>query len=127
MKRICLYGRVSTPTPAIKQIPISSQISQMREWCAVNGYVVNDTHIFIEKGLTGTNDERPQFQEMIALATRKTPPFEYILVWDFSRFARNSDDSMLHKAILSKNGLRVLSLEDDIPDSPYGSLIERFI
>ncbi len=127
MKRICLYGRVSTPTQAIKQIPISSQISQMREWCAVNGYVVNDTHIFIEKGLTGTNDERPQFQEMIALATRKPPPFEYILVWDFSRFARNSDDSMLHKAILSKNGVRVLSLEDDIPDSPYGSLIERFI
>jgi len=127
MKLVSLYARVSTTQQAQKEVPIKSQIDEMREWCATNGYTVAEDFIFADQGKTGVNDDRPQFQEMIALASRKPPLFQYILVWDFSRFARNQDDSMLHKAILNKNGVRVLSVKDNIPDSEYGSLIERFI
>ena len=45
-------------------------------------------------------------QEMIALAKQKPKPFEVILVWKLSRFARNREDSILYKSLLRKRGIQ---------------------
>jgi hypothetical protein len=64
---------------------------------------------------------------MIALAKQKDKPFEVILVWKFSRFARNQEESIVYKAMLRKNGVDVVSISEPISDNPFGGLIERII
>lgn len=86
-----------------------------REGCLVVGE-------YIDRALTGRNDDRPDFQRMIADAAKKQ--FKYIIVWKLDRFARNRFDSAVHKATLKKYGVKVISATENITDEPEGILLE---
>ena len=64
---------------------------------------------------------------MISLAKQKPPPFSAVLVWKFSRFARNQEESIFYKSLLRKNGIEVISVSEPVDDGPFGKLIERII
>ncbi|GAG58301.1 unnamed protein product, partial [marine sediment metagenome] len=64
---------------------------------------------------------------MIALAKQKSPPFEIILVWKYSRFSRNRNDSIVYKTLLKKRGVSVISINEKIDDSPAGYILEGMI
>lgn len=85
--------------------------------------------IFFEIGVSGRSaDKRPAFQEMIASAKSKEHPVDTILVWKFSRFARNQEESIVYKSLLKKqNNVDVISISEPLIDGPFGSLIERII
>ncbi len=58
----------------------------------------------------------------------KPKPFDVILVWKFSRFARNQDESVFYKSILRKKcGIDVVSITEPISEGMYGRLIEMII
>lgn len=86
-----------------------------REGCLVVGE-------YIDRALSGRNDDRPDFQRMIADAAKKQ--FKYIIVWKLDRFARNRFDSAVHKATLKKYGVKVISATENITDEPEGILLE---
>ena len=51
-----------------------------------------------------------------------------ILVWKFSRFARNQEESIVYKSMLKKDDVEVIStISEPLVDGPFGSLIERII
>lgn len=121
-----LYIRVSTED----QIELSpdSQKKLLLEYAQKNNLVVDDCHIFIDEGISGRKaDKRPAFMNMIALAKSKNKPFAKILVWKFSRFARNQEESIVYKNMLRKDGVDVISISEPIIEGPFGSLIERII
>ena len=121
-----LYIRVSTED----QIELSpdSQKKLLLEYAQKNNLDVEDEHIFMDEGISGRKAEkRPAFMQMIALAKSKNKPFEKILVWKFSRFARNQEESIVYKNMLRKDGVEVISVSEPIIDGPFGSLIERII
>ena len=91
--------------------------------------LIDPEHIYIDAGISGRKaSKRPQFQKMVAVAKSKPAPFEAILVWKFSRFARNQEESILYKSLLRKNnGVDVISITEETGDSMFGSLIERII
>jgi DNA invertase Pin-like site-specific DNA recombinase len=65
---------------------------------------------------------------MIAMAKSDEHPIDTILVWKFSRFARNQEESIVIKNLLRKIGVEVRSISEPVdPDSAFGSLIERII
>lgn len=65
---------------------------------------------------------------MIATAKTKPRPFDVILVWKFSRFARNQDESAFYKSILRKKcNIDVVSITEPISEGMYGRLIEMII
>lgn len=65
---------------------------------------------------------------MIAAAKEKDCPFTVLLVWKFSRFARNQEESIFYKSILrSKCGVDVVSISEPLIAGHFGSLIERII
>ena len=52
----------------------------------------------------------------------------YILLWKFSRFARNVDEATYYKSILrNKCGIDVISVSEPIAEGMYGRLIEMII
>jgi DNA invertase Pin-like site-specific DNA recombinase len=52
------------------------------------------------------------FQEMIAYVKKKTKPFESILIWKHSRFARNREDAIIYKSLLRKQGVSVIFMNE---------------
>ena len=105
-----------------------SQIRLIREYAEKNGYEIPDSLIFFDDGISAKSAvRRVEFNRMIAMAKEKTPPFDAILVWKFSRFARNQEESIVYKNLLRKKGIQVISISEPIIDAPFGELIERII
>lgn len=126
MKTAAAYVRVSDERQ--DEFSPDSQLKLIREYCARNDITLPDELIFYDDGISAkTAKKRPQFNDMIALAKQKEKPFQMILVWKFSRFARNQEESIVYKSLLRKNGVDVISISEPIQDNPFGGLIERII
>lgn len=121
------YIRVSTDEQA-DQSP-ESQLVEIQKYAARNGYILPEEYIFVDEGISGKkSSNRPAFQKMIGAAKEKPKPFDAILLWKFSRFARNQEESIVYKALLRKQcGVEVLSVSEQLPGGPFASLIERII
>lgn len=126
MKTAAAYVRVSDERQ--DEYSPDSQLKLIREYCKKNGYELPKEYIFYDDGISGRSvKKRKAFNEMIAYAKMKEHPFDVILVWKFSRFARNQEESIVYKALLKKNNVSVISISESIDDSPFSSLIERII
>lgn len=126
MKIAAAYLRVSTEEQ--DEYSLDSQLKMIREYANKNDYIVPDEYVFVDDGISGrTAKKRNAFQSMIAQAKEKDRQFEAILLWKFSRFARNQEESIVYKAMLRKLGVSVISISEPLPDGPFASLIERII
>ena len=122
-----LYIRVSTDKQ--EELSPDAQKRLLLDYAKKNKILVNPNYIFIENGISGRKaQKRPEFQKMISLAKSNPSPFQIILVWKFSRFARNQEESIVYKSMLKKQcGVEVISTSEPLIDGPFGSLIERII
>ena len=103
---------------------IEAQIRICKEFAENKGLKV--VNIYPEKAKTGTNDNRPAFQRMIADA--QSGAFQYIIVYMFDRFARNRRDSIMYKEMLKqKYGIKVLSALEPIAEDEGGEFYEMFL
>lgn len=126
LKTAAAYIRVSTDSQT--ELSPDSQIKTIQQFAKQHGFIVPKEFIFRDDGISGRRaDKRPEFIKMIATAKKKPAPFSAILLWKFSRFARNQEESIFYKAQLRRNGIEVLSVSEPIMDGPFGSLIERII
>ena len=123
-KKVVIYARVSSDRQDV-DLSISAQLKALREYAARNGYFVAKE--FVDEAESGRSTARPSFREMISLARAKQAPFEMILVWKLSRFARNREDSIIYKSLLRKQGIQVVSINEPIEDTPTGRLMEGII
>lgn len=126
MKTAAAYVRVSTEKQ--DEYSLDSQLKLIREYAKARDIIVPDEFVFVEDGVSGRSVKgRRAFQDMIALAKDKEHPFDIILVWKYSRFARNQEESILYKSMLARSGVDVISISETLDDSPFASLIERII
>ena len=126
MKIAAAYLRVSTERQ--DEYSLDSQLKLIREYASKNDYIVPEEFVFVDDGISGRSaKKRTQFQSMIGWAKDKTHPFEAILVWKFSRFARNQEESIFYKSMLQRSGVEVISISEPLADGPFGSLIERIL
>ena len=121
------YIRVSTDD----QIEFSpaSQLSHIRTYAEHHNLLLPDCHIYVDEGISGrTAAKRPAFLKMIA-AARETPrPFDVILVWKYSRFARSRQDSIFYKSLLRREcGIEVISITEPLSDDPTSILMEALL
>ena len=121
------YGYIRVSTHDQEEISPDSQEHLLRDYAAKNNIVI--LKIFTDLGISGRKaDKRPGFQEMISLAKGPDHPVDCILVWKFSRFARNQEESIVYKSLLKKqHNVDVISISEPLADGPFGSLIERII
>jgi DNA invertase Pin-like site-specific DNA recombinase len=123
--KVALYSRVSSESQDTL-LSLSAQNKALREYAQKNGHEV--VREFVDKAESGRSADRPAFKEMIALARTKHHPFEAILVWKLNRFARSREDSVVYKALLKKQSIAVITInEPPIDDSPAGKLLEGVI
>ncbi len=118
MKNAVIYARFSSH--AQNEQSIEGQLAECHAFAERNGLQIR--HEYIDRALTGTTDKRPEFLRMIEDSKRKG--FQFVIVYQLDRFARNRYDSATYKAKLKKNGVRVLSAKENITDDASGILIE---
>jgi site-specific DNA recombinase len=123
-KKVAIYARVSSEKQDI-DLSISAQLKALREYSSRNNHIV--TKEYIDEAESGRSIDRPGFKEMISAARQKPAPFEAILVWKLSRFARNREDSIIYKSLLRKHGIQVISINEPLEDTPSGRLLEGII
>ncbi len=121
-----VYVRVSTDRQ--EELSPDAQRRLLLDYAKNNNIDVPAEYIFQDNGISGRQaKKRPAFQSMIALAKSKEHPIDTIIVWKFSRFARNQEESIVYKSLLKKNNVDVVSISEPLVDGPFGSLIERII
>ena len=116
-----IYARFSSHNQ--NEQSIEGQLKECYAYAKRNGYTV--TEEYIDRALSGTSDNRPEFKRMIADSSKKT--FSYVIVYQLDRFARSRLDSATYKAILKRNGVRVLSARENITDDASGILMESVL
>ena len=121
------YIRVSTDDQV--ELSPASQLAEIRKWGSANGYIVPDEFVFVDEAKSGRKvTGRDDFRRLIGVAKQKPKPFDAILLWKFSRFARNRDDAVLYKSILRKQlHIEVISIKEPIAEGKLGIIMEAMI
>ncbi len=127
MKYAAAYLRVSDDRQ--DEYSPDSQLKLIKEYAKRNDFIIPDEYVFYDDGISGRSvKKRTSFNQMIGLAKSKEHPIEAILVWKFSRFARNQEESIVYKSMLKRINVSVISVSESIDtDSPFAPLIERII
>lgn len=127
MKVAAAYIRVSTDDQ-LEYSP-ESQLEKIKQYAERNQILLPKEFIFMDEGISGRNTKkRTAFNTMIGLAKRKPKPFDVILVWKYSRFARNREDSVVYKSMLRKElNIDVVSISEDVGDDKMSILFEAMI
>ncbi len=127
LKTAAAYIRVSTDDQ-LEYSP-DSQLKVIQDYAEKNDIILLEDCIFMEDGGKSGKSiaKRDKFLELIALSKKKPKPFDMILVWKFSRFARNQEEAITLKSMLKRNEIEVISISEPLPEGPFGDLVERII
>ena len=114
--RVAIYGRVSTNSGQNPEM----QIRELREYCKNRGWKIIGE--FIDSGISGAVDSRPQLNKLMADAHRRR--FDLVAAWDFSRFARSTSHLLRALETFSSLGIGFVSLREQIDTStPTGKMV----
>lgn len=121
------YIRVSTDDQL--EFSPASQRKKIKEYADSHHIAVPDEFIYLDEGLSGRYAEkRPAFMRMIGTARQIPHPFNCILVWKFSRFARSRQDSIFYKSMLRREcGIDVISITEQLSNDPTSILVEALL
>ena len=121
MKKAVIYARYSSHSQ--RDESIDAQLRECHEYAIKNDYIILEE--YCDRALTGKTDNRAAFQKMIKDA--KNNKFNYVLVYKLDRFARNRYDSAMYKNMLKKHDIKVVSIKENISDSPEGIILESVL
>ena len=121
MDNAVIYARFSSSKQ--QEQSIDGQLRYCHEYANRYGYKVVGE--YCDRAITGTTDQRPQFQKMIEDSAKKK--FKYVLVWKLDRFSRDRYASALYKYKLKNNGVKVLSVTESIGDGDESIILEAVL
>lgn len=121
MQTAAIYARYSSDSQ--NEQSIEGQLRVCEEYAKKNDIIILNT--YIDRAMTGRNDNRPDFQRMLKDSSRKE--WNFIIVYKFDRFARNRYETAIHKKELKDNGVKVLSAMENIPDTPEAIIFESML
>ncbi|MBQ1992796.1 MAG: recombinase family protein, partial [Clostridia bacterium] len=102
---------------------IDAQVRAIKSFAEREGYAL--IHVYADRGISGTSDNREEFQRMIEDA--KNGDFQVVIVHKLDRFARNRSDSAIYRNVLEKYGVRLVSVLENFDDSPESIILQSVI
>ena len=121
MKTAVIYARYSCERQTEQSI--EGQLRVCNDYAQRNDIAILDT--YIDRALSGTNDNRPALKQMLKDSARKQ--WNYVIVYKLDRFSRNKYESAIHRKSLKDNGVKLLSAMENIPDTPEGIILESLL
>ena len=121
MKKAVIYARYSCSGQTEQSI--EGQLRVCREYARGNELLIMGE--YIDRAMTGKTDARPNFQRMIK--DSKNGNWNYVIVYKLDRFSRDKYETASYKHELKKNGVKLVSAMENIPDTPEGIILESVI
>ena len=121
MKNAVIYARFSCSNQTEQSI--EGQLRVCKDYAARNHIEI--VKEFIDRAKSGTNANRPSFQEMIKYC--EAEHLDYVLVYKLDRFSRDKYDSAVYKRILRQHGIKVISATETLSDNPESILFESIL
>lgn len=118
-----IYARFSSDRQ--REESIEGQLRECREYAEANGITIVGEYIDRALSASKETEKRLDFLRMIKDSSKHL--FDLVLVWKLDRFARNRYDSAHYKAILKKNGVKVVSVTERIADGADGVILEAVL
>ena len=115
-----LYIRVSTDKQASEGTSLEVQEEKLRKFCSMQGW--NIFQLYADRGISGKDTERPQFQALMQDAREKK--FDVVVVTKLDRFGRSLRDLINCIYDLNSIGVQFTSVNDNInTTTPNGKLL----
>ena len=121
LPKAVIYARYSSHNQTEQSI--EGQLRDAYAFADREGYQI--VAEYIDRAQSATTDKRTDFQRMISDAQKRA--FSVVIVWKLDRFARNRYDSAIYRSKLSKCGVKVLSVMENITDRPEGIILEAML
>ena len=121
MKIAVAYARYSSDNQ--RQESIDAQVRAIKEYCRKNKIMLIRT--YIDEAVSATTDHRENFLQMVEDA--KKEKFQFCIVHKLDRFARNRYDSAFYRRELEKCGVKVVSVLEQLDDSPESIILESVL
>ena len=106
-----IYARYSSDNQ--RDESIDAQVRAINEYA--NKSEITVVSIYIDEARSATSDNRPNFLKMMKDSEMRL--FDLVLVHKLDRFSRNRYDSAFYKNLLKTNGVRVVSVLEQLDDS----------
>ncbi|MGX4583027.1 recombinase family protein [Paenibacillus chitinolyticus] len=121
IKRAAAYCRFSSDNQ--RDESIDAQVRAIEDYCKKNGYEL--IKVYADRAKTATSDRRPEFQNMITDSEKKL--FEAVIVHKLDRFSRDKYDNVKYKRKLKANGIKLLSVTENLDGSPESVIMESLL
>lgn len=121
MKTAVIYARYSSDRQTEQSI--EGQLHACYDYAERNDIIVVDT--YVDRAMTGTNDKRANFQRMLKDSSKRA--WDYVLIYRTDRFGRNKYELAMNKHTLKLNGIRLISVMENIPETPEGIILESLL
>ena len=115
------YCRYSTDMQ--REESIDAQLRAIRDYAERNGITI--VAEYIDRAQSATSAQRPEFQRMIK--DSDNGGFSVVIVHKLDRFSRDRYDSMFYKRALKRNGVSLLSVTENLDDSPESIVLESVL
>ncbi len=119
-----IYTRVSSDRQ-IDNTSLADQLKKGKEYCERRG--LEFVTEFREEGESAELADRTILKEALNYCGLKKNDITYFLVFKFDRFSRSVENHHLIKAILSRSGVKLISMTEETPDTPAGRLTENML
>ena len=117
------YGRYSSDNQ--RDESIDAQLRAIDEYTRKNNIQIVKT--FIDRAKSATSANRPEFQNMIKFCESDTSGITMVIVHKLDRFSRDKYDSAMYKQKLKLKGIRVVSVLENLDNSPESLILESVI
>lgn len=121
MKKAVIYARYSCDSQTEQSI--EGQLRVCKTYAQEHDILIIGT--YIDRAMSGTNDNRPDFKRMLADSAKKL--WDFVIVYKLDRFSRDKYEMTIHKHTLKENGVRLISAMENIPDTPEGIILESLL
>lgn len=119
--RAAVYARFSSDNQ--REESIDAQVRAANDYAKRNNMEI--VKVFADHAKSATSDKRPEFQRMIEESGKDM--FDVIIVHKLDRFSRDKYDSVTYKRKLKRNGVRVISVLENLDGSPESTILESLL
>jgi len=119
--KAAIYARYSSDNQ--RDESIDAQLRACEEHAQRNGMQIVKT--YIDRAKSATSDRRPEFQKMIEDSSKDV--FSTIIIHKLDRFSRDKYDSAKYKRKLKQNGVKLVSVTENLDGSPESVILESLL
>lgn len=119
--RAVIYVRYSSDNQSVESIEAQSRA--IKEYCKNNNIEI--VKIYADEARSATTDNRPNFLQMFKEVPRLN--VQSVIVHKLDRFARNRYDSAFYRKKLKEDGIKLISVLENLDDSPESIILESML